>query len=420
MMKLRVIQHPTQALSGSLKKCAVMLLLSFSAQTFAETAPSAGTPAAAIVESDYIIPDVPNIDAEAYILIDANSGKVLAAMNEDVRRDPASLTKMMTSYVVGEYLLSGKITYNDIVTVGKSAWAAGNPILAGSSIMFLKPGDQVSIAELNKGIIIQSGNDACIAMAEHVAGSEDAFVSLMNTYAERMGLKNTRFETVHGLDAPDQYTTARDMSTLARSIIFEHPQDYLTYGQKEFSYNKIKQLNRNGLLWDTSLKVDGMKTGHTNAAGYNLVASAVDGNTRLISVVLGGRTFKGRESESKKLLTWGFRFHETVAPYKANTPVVKKRVWFGDTDSVALGYQDDITLTIPRGQSQNLKMNYVLNDKELQSPLKKGQVVGKIRFTIGSNLIEEKPLVALEPVKDAGFFGTVFEYVKYKFHQWFG
>uniref|UniRef100_T1I9N8 Peptidase_S11 domain-containing protein n=1 Tax=Rhodnius prolixus TaxID=13249 RepID=T1I9N8_RHOPR len=254
-----------------------------------------------------MIPGVPQIDAESYILIDYNSGKVLAEMNADARRDPASLTKMMTSYVIGQALKSGKITQNDIVTVGKDAWATGNPTFQGSSLMFLKPGDRVPVSQLSRGIILQSGNDACVAMADYVAGSQDAFVSLMNNYVKALGLQNTNFQTVHGLDAPGQHSSARDMALIGQALIRDVPDEYAIYKEREFTFNNIKQTNRNGLLWDSSLAVDGIKTGHTNAAGYNLVASATEGQMRLISVVMGGRTFKGRETESKKLLTWGFR-----------------------------------------------------------------------------------------------------------------
>ncbi|WP_392552519.1 serine hydrolase [Orbus wheelerorum] len=368
---------------------------------------------------NFPIPDAPKIEAEAYILIDANSGEILAEYNADTRRDPASLTKMMTSYVIGEAIKSNRINENDIVTVSKDAWATGNPILKGSSLMFLKPGDKVSVANLNRGIIIQSGNDACIAMAEYVAGSQDSFVNLMNNYAEQLGLTNSHFETVHGLDAAGQYTTARDMAFLGRALIKNLPLEYSIYKQKEFTFNNIKQNNRNGLLWDTSLNVDGIKTGHTNAAGYNLVGSAVEGNTRLISAVLGGRTFKGREEESKKLLTWGFRFFETATPLKANTALVTEKIWYGDNNTVQLGALDDINITVPRGQAANLKITKQLNDAYLTAPIAKGVEVGKMQFILDDKVIAEKPLVTLQKVEETGFFGSIWDYIKLKFHQWF-
>jgi len=368
---------------------------------------------------NFPIPDAPKIDAEAYILIDANSGEILADYNADTRRDPASLTKMMTSYVIGEAIKSNRINENDIVTVGKDAWAAGNPVLKGSSLMFLKPGDKVSVANLNRGIIIQSGNDACIAMAEHVAGSQDSFVNLMNNYAAQLGLTNSHFETVHGLDAAGQYTTARDMAFLGKAIIQNLPTEYAIYKQKEFTFNNIKQTNRNGLLWDTSLNVDGIKTGHTNAAGYNLVGSAVEGNTRLISAVLGGRTLKGREEESKKLLTWGFRFFETATPLKANTALITPKIWYGDNNTIPLGTLDDVNITVPRGQAANLKITQHFNDAYLTAPIDKGVEVGKMQFILDDKVIAEKPLVTLQKVEKTGFFGSVWDYIKLKFYQWF-
>lgn len=367
-----------------------------------------------------MIPGVPQIDAESYILIDYNSGKVLAEMNADTRRDPASLTKMMTSYVIGQALKSGKITQNDIVTVGKDAWATGNPTFQGSSLMFLKPGDRVPVSQLSRGIILQSGNDACVAMADYVAGSQDAFVNLMNNYVKALGLHNTTFQTVHGLDAPGQHSSARDMALIGQALIRDVPDEYAIYKEKEFTFNKIKQMNRNGLLWDSSLAVDGIKTGHTNAAGYNLVASATEGQMRLISVVMGGRTFKGRETESKKLLTWGFRFFETVAPLKAGKEFASEPVWFGDSDKVSLSVEKDAYLTIPRGRMKDLKASYVLNNTELHAPLSKNQVVGTINFQLDGKTIEQRPLVVMNEVKEGGIFGRLFDYIRLMFHRWLG
>lgn len=366
------------------------------------------------------LPSAPKLDAEAYILIDAKSGKVLAEHHADTKRDPASLTKMMTSYVVGEALKQKRIAINDEVPISRLAWVLGNPVLKGSSVMFLKPGDKVTVGELNRGIIIQSGNDASIAIAEFIAGSQDSFVNMMNNYAVKLGLKNTHFQTVHGLDAPGQYTTAHDMAVLGKALIDDLPDEYGLYKQKYFTYNNIKQSNRNGLLWDHSLNVDGIKTGHTDSAGYNLVASAVDGNTRLISAVLGGRTFKGREEESKKLLTWGFRFFETVTPVKANTPVLNERVWYGDKSEIALGSRDEIDITLPKGQASEVKVRYKLNQTPLKAPITLGQTVGNIQFVLNDKVLEEKPLIALEKVDEAGFFSRLWDYIKLTFSRWFG
>ena len=367
-----------------------------------------------------MIPGVPQIDAESYILIDYNSGKVLAEQNADARRDPASLTKMMTSYVIGQAMKAGKFKETDLVTIGNDAWATGNPVFKGSSLMFLKPGMQVPVSQLIRGINLQSGNDACVAMADFAAGSQDAFVGLMNSYVTALGLKNSHFQTVHGLDADGQYSSARDMALIGQALIRDVPNEYSIYKEKEFTFNGIRQTNRNGLLWDNSLNVDGIKTGHTDKAGYNLVASATEGQMRLISAVMGGRTFKGRETESKKLLTWGFRFFETVNPLKAGKEFASEPVWFGDNDRASLGVDKDLYLTIPRGRMKDLKASYVLNTTELHAPLQKNQVVGTINFQLNDKTIEQRPLVVMEAVNEAGFVGRMWDFVLLKFHQWFG
>ncbi|MGC5924280.1 D-alanyl-D-alanine carboxypeptidase DacA [Enterobacter hormaechei] len=367
-----------------------------------------------------MIPGVPQIDAESYILIDYNSGKVLAEQNADARRDPASLTKMMTSYVIGQAMKAGKFKETDLVTTGNDAWATGNPVFKGSSLMFLKPGMQVPVSQLIRGINLQSGNDACVAMADFAAGSQDAFVGLMNSYVSALGLKNSHFQTVHGLDAEGQYSSARDMALIGQALIRDVPNEYSIYKEKEFTFNGIRQTNRNGLLWDNSLNVDGIKTGHTDKAGYNLVASATEGQMRLISAVMGGRTFKGRETESKKLLTWGFRFFETVNPLKAGKEFASEPVWFGDNDRASLGVDKDLYLTIPRGRMKDLKASYVLNTTELHAPLQKNQVVGTINFQLDGKTIDQRPLVVLEEIPEGNFFGKIIDYIKLMFHHWFG
>ncbi|WP_299997876.1 serine-type D-Ala-D-Ala carboxypeptidase [uncultured Cedecea sp.] len=366
------------------------------------------------------IADAPQIDAKAWILLDYSSGQVLAEGSADEKLDPASLTKIMTSYVVGQALKNGKINLNDIVTVGKDAWATGNPELRGSSLMFLKPGDLVSVENLNKGVIIQSGNDASIAIADYVAGSQDSFISLMNSYAQQLKLTNTMFKTVHGLDSPGQYSTARDMASLARAMIHDVPEEYAIHKEKEFTFNNIKQPNRNRLLWSTNLNVDGLKTGTTAGAGYNLVASATQGDMRLISVVLGAKTDRIRFNESEKLLTWGFRFFETVTPIKPNATFVTQRVWFGDKSEVNLGAGEGGSVAIPRGQLKNLRASYTLNEPQLTAPLKAGQVVGTIDFQLNGNVIEQRPLLVMETIEEAGFFGRIWDFILMKLHSWFG
>ncbi|MDD2342497.1 MAG: D-alanyl-D-alanine carboxypeptidase, partial [Tolumonas sp.] len=260
------------------------------------------------------IPSPPQITAKAYLLMDYNSGQLLFSENPDERLPPASLTKMMTSYVIGQELKSGRIKSTDMVTISKNAWAKN---YGDSSKMFIEVGKQVSVENLNKGIIIDSGNDACIAMAEHIAGSEDSFASLMNQWAAKLGMKNTHFVNAHGLYNPDHYSTAHDMAILARALIHDLPNEYAIYSQKDFTFNGIAQHNRNRLLWDKTLAVDGIKTGHVSQAGYNLVASAIGPeNMRLISVVIGANSEQQRAAESKKLLTYGFRFYQNIQPYK--------------------------------------------------------------------------------------------------------
>ncbi|MCH9405225.1 serine hydrolase [Pantoea agglomerans] len=365
-------------------------------------------------------PAAPGIDAKAWILIDYASSKVLTESSADQRLDPASLTKMMTSYVVGQAIKAGKIKPDDLVTVGQDAWATGNPKLRGSSLMFLKPGDRIPVHELNKGIVIQSGNDACIALADYVAGSQDSFIGLMNNYVKALGLQNTHFMTVHGLDAEGQYSTARDMALIAQALIRDVPEEYALNKEKEFTFNNIRQINRNRLLWSTNLKVDGVKTGHTSGAGNNLVASATEGDMRLISVVLGTASDAIRFRESEKLLTWGFRFFETVTPIKADAPFAQQRVWFGDRSQVNLGVAKDAALTIPKGQMKNLKASFRLTTPQLEAPLKKNQVVGTIDFQLDGKTIEQRPLVVMQDVPEGGFFSRMIDFVMMKFNGWFG
>lgn len=355
--------------------------------------------------------DAPQVDAKAWILMDYNSGRVLAESHADDRLDPASLTKMMTSYVVGQAIKANKIKPNDLVTIGQDAWATGNPKLRGSSVMFLKPGNQVSVADLNRGIVIQSGNDACIALADYIAGSQSAFIDLMNGYAQHMGLKNTHFTTVHGLDEPGQYSTARDMAIIGQALIRDVPDEYALNKEKEFSFNKIRQPNRNRLLWSSSLNVDGIKTGYTSGAGNNLVASATSQGMRLISVVLGANTDTVRFRESEKLLNWGFRFYETITPLQANKTFIQPKIWFGDSKTVKLGVISDAALTLPRGQVSHLKAGFTLTTPHLEAPLTRGQVVGTVNYQLNGKVIEQKPLVVLEDVKKGNFFSRIWDWV---------
>lgn len=349
----------------------------------------------------------PQINAQTYVLMDYNSGAVLASLNPDQRQYPASLTKMMTSYVVGDAIKGGKLKNDDLVTVTENSWAQKFP---GSSKMFLNLHQQVSVDQLNRGIIIVSGNDACVAMAEHLSGSQAAFIDTMNKYVQQFGLKNTHFATVHGLDDPNQYSSARDMAIIGRHLIRDLPDEYRLYSEKDFTFNKIKQPNRNGLLWDKTMNVDGMKTGHTNKAGYNLVASAYNSNTRLISVVMGVSSIKGREVESKKLLQWGFANFETLKPLNAGQSVSEQSVYYGDLNKVQLGTLQDSFITIPKGKSGELKARYVLEKTALEAPLAKGQVVGKVIYQLNEKDIASIDLQVMQDVGEAGFIGKAWDW----------
>lgn len=363
---------------------------------------------AAAQEIEHGIP-APQINAQTFILMDYNSGAVLASLNPDQRQYPASLTKMMTSYVVGEALKQGKIKDSDMVTVTENSYAKNFP---GSSLMFLEINTKASVEDLKRGLIIVSGNDASVALAEHVSGTQQNFIDLMNKYAQQFGLKNTHFTTVHGLDEPNQYSSARDMAIIGSHIIRDQPEEYKIYAEKEFQYNvKKPQPNRNGLLWDKSMNVDGLKTGHTDKAGYNLVASAYNTNTRLISVVMGVPSFKGREVESKKLLQWGFANFETLKPLSAGQNVVEKSVYYGDLNNVQVGVLKDSFITVPKGKSSELKARYILDKKYLEAPLAKGQVVGKVVYELNGKDVASIDLQVMQDVQEAGFIGKGWDWL---------
>ncbi|RVR60758.1 serine-type D-Ala-D-Ala carboxypeptidase DacD, partial [Citrobacter freundii] len=257
-------------------------------------------------------PQPPAINAGAWVLMDYTTGQILTAGNEHQQRNPASLTKLMTGYVVDRAIDSKRISPTDIVTVGRDAWAKDNPVFVGSSLMFLKEGDRVSVRDLSRGLIVDSGNDACVALADYIAGGQPQFVAMMNNYVQKLNLRDTHFETVHGLDAPGQHSSAYDLAVLSRAIIHGEPDFYHMYSEKSLTWNGITQQNRNGLLWDKTMNVDGLKTGHTSGAGFNLIASAVDGQRRLIAVVMGAESAKGREDQARKLLQWGQQNFDTV------------------------------------------------------------------------------------------------------------
>ena len=374
---------------------------------FASSIALSATFATSAIATPIVVPDAPQIAAKGYVLMDFHSGKVLAEKEMNTKLSPASLTKMMTSYVIGQELERGNISLQDDVTISKNAWAKNFP---DSSKMFIEVGTTVKVEDLNRGIIIQSGNDACVAMAEHIAGSEDAFVDLMNAWADTIGMKDTHFANVHGLDNPDLYSTPYDMALLGSALIRDVPDEYRIYSEKKYTYNGITQYNRNGLLWDKCMNVDGIKTGHTSNAGYSLVSSATEGKMRLVAVVMGTKNANARKSESKKLLSYGFRFFETVAPHKAGETFVEEKIWMGDKDMVALGLDQDTYVTLPRGQAKNLKASFVL-EKELQAPISKGDVVGKLYYQLEGNDVAEYPLLALEDVEEGSLFSRLWDYI---------
>lgn len=363
-----------------------------------------------VAQAAVVIPSAPEVAAKGYVLMDYQTGKVVASKNADMRLAPASLTKIMTAYVIGQELKNGGITMQDMVTVSENAWAKNFP---ESSKMFIEVGKQISVSDLLRGIIVQSGNDACVAMAEHIAGSEDAFASMMNSYAEKLGMTATRFANSHGLDNPEQFTSPRDMGILSAALINDVPQVYAIYSEKEFTFNGIKQYNRNSLLWDRSLAVDGVKTGHTSEAGYSLITSAVQDDMRLISVVMGTESERSRKEENRKLLKYGFRFFETIVPYQAGESFVAHKIFMGDRDTVDLGIMQDTPITIPRGQSKNLQANFELDNK-LEAPLAKGQVVGTLYLQLEGEDVASYPLVTLQQVNEGGLFKRLMDYAKLK------
>ncbi len=355
-----------------------------------------------------VMPAPPQINAKGYFLVDFTTGKVIAEGEPDTRLAPASLTKMMTSYVIGTEIKAGNIAPTDMVTVSEKAWAKNFP---ESSKMFIEVGKQISVEDLNRGIIIQSGNDACVAMAEHIAGSESAFADLMNAHSEKLGMSNTHFINSHGLDTNEHFTTPRDMATLGAALIRDVPDEYAFYAEKSFTFNGIKQYNRNSLLWDESLDVDGIKTGHTSEAGYSLVTSATKDEMRLIAVVMGTSSERARKVESKKLLNYGFRFFETITPYKAGDSFAEQRIWMGNKENVSLGILVDTPITIPRGQRKNLKADFKL-DKVLEAPLAKGSTVGTLSLKLEGEEIAQYPLVTLEEVEEGSFFSKIYDYLR--------
>jgi D-alanyl-D-alanine carboxypeptidase (penicillin-binding protein 5/6) len=343
------------------------------------------------------VPAAPQLGAESYLLMDFNSGRILVEKNPDLQVEPASITKLMTSYVVFRELDEGNITLDETAAVSERAWRTGG------SRMFIEPDMQVTVEDLIRGMIIQSGNDACVALAEHIAGSEEAFASLMNHYADVLQMTGTHFMNSTGLPDPQHYTTARDIVLLSAAIIGEFPEYYAWYSEKEFTFNSIRQHNRNTLLWRDPA-IDGLKTGHTEAAGYCLATSAKRDGMRLLSAVMGSSSESSRASESQTLLNYGFRFFETVQLYQAQQELARAHVWKGMTEEVTLGLEQPLFATIPRGRYDDLDAQVEIQT-ELSAPLEAGVTVGKISVHLGDELIADRDLITLGAVEEAGFFG---------------
>jgi len=370
--------------------------------------------AATSVMAAQAIPAPPQLAAKSYVLMDAASGQVLLENNGDERLPPASLTKLMTAYIGTLKIRSGEIGADDPVPISEHAWRAGGAA-SGGSTMFLPLDSQVPVDALLHGIIIQSGNDASIALGEYISGSEDAFADLMNKTAEQLGMKNSHFMNAPGLPDPEHYSSAHDMAILARAIIQVDPEHYAIYKQKDYTWNNIKQGNRNLLLWRDST-VDGLKTGHTEEAGYCLVASAVRDGTRLITAVFGASSPSARAAETQKLLTYGFRYFETRTFFTKGQMLDQARVWKGQTEQVKVGLGEELSLTLPKGQAEKLQTSFHINPT-LIAPLALGASVGTVDLTLDGKVVTSVNLVALEAVEEAGLFSRLWDSIRLFFFQ---
>ena len=356
----------------------------------------------------------PELNNKSYVLMDYETGQILAAKNENEKLAPASMTKMMTSYIIEQKLLKGELTEDEKVRMNESAWCRGS---STESCMYVPLNGTATALEMLRGIIIQSGNDASKAMAEHIAGNEGTFAYMMNEEAKRMGMTNTHFINSTGMPADGHYSTAKDMAMLAQQIIHDSSKYYPIYSEKEFTFNGIKQGNRNALLY-TDPSVDGLKTGHTEEAGYCVTTSSKRGPMRLISVVFGTPTIQERATQTRTLLAWGFANFETVKVQPANQVLAKAKVYFGKENEVQIGLAENFNVTMPKGKADAIKTQLVVQPK-LTAPLQKGQVIGKYVASLDGKVISEKPLVALQAVEEAGFFSRLIDHIKQFFANLF-
>ena len=353
------------------------------------------------------IPNPPELNATSYLLVDFDSGATLAEKDADKPVDPASITKLMTAYLIDKAIADGTIAVEDLVTISEKAWR-----MKGSK-MFVEVGKQITVEELMKGLIIQSGNDATVALAEHLAGSEDAFVGYMNHQARQLGMTNTNFTNATGWPDENHYSTARDIAILTRAVIRDFPQSYRLYKEREYTFNDIRQFNRNRLLWRDD-SVDGVKTGHTEAAGYCLVASALREDMRLISVVLGSDSDKSRTQSSQALLNYGFRFFETHRLYSADEVLNRARIWYGDQQEIGMGVGRDIYITIPRGRYRDLDASMEV-DAELTAPVKRGQQLGVVNIRLDEEMLLSEDLVAMQDVGQGSLIDRLSDRIKLMF-----
>lgn len=370
-----------------------------------------------VAAQQIIIPAPPQLAAKAYILMDADSNRVLVEHQADLPLPPASLTKMMTSYVVSEEIEQGRLKETDLVTISEDAWRRGGTV-SGSSTMFLEPRTKVPVIDLLRGVIIQSGNDASIALAQHVAGGETAFADVMNQQAQLLGMTSTHFKNATGWPDEGHISTARDLAILADALIDDHPEHYNLYSEKYYEYNGINQPNRNKLLFRDN-SIDGIKTGHTEAAGFGLVASAKRDDMRMIAVVLGTDSEERRAQEAQKLLSYGFRYYSTHKLYSAGQTISSARVWKGQVQELNLGLRDDLVLTIPRGAHPNLQAQTFV-DEIITAPVRKGDVFGELVITLGEDTLATSELVAQADVEAAGFFARLWDSIRLFFMGLFG
>jgi serine-type D-Ala-D-Ala carboxypeptidase (penicillin-binding protein 5/6) len=348
-----------------------------------------------------IVPQPPAIAASSYLLLDADTRAVLVEHNIHEPLPPASLTKIMTAYIAEVEIEGGRVSLEDQVPISVNAWRTGG------SRMFIREGTLVSLDDLLRGVIIQSGNDASVAIAEHVAGSESAFADMMNQQAKLLGMTNSHFRNATGLPDDEHYTTAWDLAILTQSLIKRYPEHYAIYAERTFTYNDIDQPNRNRLLW-RDRTVDGVKTGHTEAAGYCLVASALRDNMRLISVVMGTDSDESRMRESQKLLSYGFRYFETQRVYEGGVPLKTARLWYGDRSEVELGTADHVHVTIPRGRYEEVEAELHVA-RVIEAPVEQGQEFGEVRLKLDGKTVQRIPLVALQAVEEGNIFSRLFD-----------